>query len=107
MHHLCHSTTFSLSSDVPTSSLSVASLIGFIHKDPFQTANHPLRSLLLHSSSLNCHVFYRGLCAVALRQHVSLAFETRLQRNEAEVKLNSGTRQSQKAIQFLVYDDMQ
>lgn len=83
--------------------LSVASLIGFTHEYPFQTASHPPRTLFLHSASANCHVLYKGLCAVAPLLYSRmrpwpLGFETRqesLRRNEAEVKLNSGTGQSQ------------
>lgn len=85
--------------------LAVASLIGFTHEYAFQTENHPLWTLFLYSSSANCHVLYKGLCAVApaIQQNVSLASRLSnetgsLQRTEAEVKLNSGTGQLQKAI---------
>ena len=75
-------------------------LIGFTHEYPLfkQQTIHYIVSP--YSASANCHVLYKGLCAVAppaIRQNVSSAFrgfETR--QNLREVRLNSGTCQSQK-----------
>lgn len=69
--------------------LAVASLIGFTHEYAFQRENHPLRTLFLYSSSANCHVLYKGLCAVAptIQQNVSLA--SRLSDLCSEMKLRS------------------